>query len=259
MASPSSATSQAFRNDLKAWGRICDDICIWYYNVNFYDYHLPNPNLHVLESNMRFFVANGVRGVYMQAAYTSQGTEFSELRNYVTFRLLWNPKLNGQQLIDEFITLHYGKAAEPIRRHINLFYKHVAARGIDEPFSAKWKQLQYNKSLAKASLEAFEQATRLADNDAVLRRVEKASICAYRMAIEDVYTWDDKKGPLPSGIAQRTRSYVKRLFELCDKYGVTNFTESLTIEPVDYGDGRKWPGWRPILRKRFGLKEGESL
>ena len=70
---------------------------------------------------------------------------------------------------------------------------------------------------------------RLADDDAVRARVEKASICAYRLAIDDACTWDDKNGPLSPEIASRTRPYAKRLFELCDKYGVTNFTESLTI------------------------------
>jgi len=257
MADPSSKSSEAFRRDLKAWGRICDDICIWYYNCNFYDYHLPNPNLRVLESNIRFFVANGVRGVFMQAAYTSIGTEFSDLRNYVTSRLLWNPQLSGKQLMDEFIDLHYRKAAGPIRWHINLYHRHVAAKGIDVPFSAKWKHLRYNKSLAKAGLKAFTQAMRLADDDAVRARVEKASICAYRMAIEDAYTWDLKSGPLPEEIAKRTRPYVKRIFELCDKYGVTHFTEGLTIGPRT--GSRPFPGYRAHFRELFGLKDGESF
>ena len=104
--------------------------------------------------------------------------------------------------------------------------------------------------------KAFAEAMLLADDDAVRARVEKASICAYRMAIEDVYTWDDKKGPLPPEIAQRTRPYVKRMFELCDKYGVTHFTEGLTIGPRT---DRPFPGYRSIFRKRFGLKEGESF
>ena len=88
IADPTSQRNTAFREDLQAWGRVCNDICVWYYNVNFYDYHLPNPNLRVIGPNLRFFVANNVRGVYMQAAYTSLGTEFSDLRNYVTNRLL---------------------------------------------------------------------------------------------------------------------------------------------------------------------------
>ncbi len=258
IADPQSQRNAAFRECLEAWGRICDDICIWYYNVNFYDYHLPNPNLRVLGPNVRFFVANGVRGILMQAAYTSIGTEFSDLRNYVTSMLLWNPELSGEQLIDEFLDLHYGKAAPPIRRFIDLTHDTVEAKGLDTPFGGKWEQFGIDDSIVKAGLEAFDEALGLTDDEILRARVEKASICAYRMAIEDAYTWDDKKGPLPPDIAARTRPYVRRLFELCDKYGVTNMTEGLTIDRRQDAN-RPFPGYRRILRERFGLEEGEPF
>ena len=258
IADPGSQRNAAFREDLKAWGRVCDDICIWYYNVNFYDYHLPNPNLRVLEPNIRFFVANGVRGMLMQAAYTSLGTEFSDLRNYVTCKLLWNPQLSGQQLIDEFLDLHYREAAPPIRRFINLIHDTCEAKGLDTPFGGKWEQFGIDDSIARAGLEAFDEALRLAGDDVTRARVEKASICAYRMAIEDAYTWDIKTGRLPEEIARRTRPYVERMFTLCDKYSVTNFTEGLTIDKRQ-DPNRPFPGYRVHFNKLFGLKPGESF
>ena len=258
IADTSSKRNAAFREDLKAWGRVCDDICVWYYNVNFYDYHLPNPNLRVLEPNIRFFVANGVRGILMQAAYTSLGTEFSDLRNYVTCRLLWDPQLSGQELIDEFLDLHYGKAAPPIRRFINRVHDTCEGKGLDTPFDGKWAQFGIDDSVVAAGLEAFEEALRLADDDATRARVEKASICACRMAIQDAYTWDIKTGPLPEEIAGRTRPHVERMFKLCDKYGVTNFTEGLTIDKRQ-DPNRPFPGYRVHFNKLFGLPDGESF
>ena len=70
----------AFADDLRGWARICEDISIWTYNTNFRNYLLPCPNLRVIEPNIRFFVANNVRGIYMQGAYHAMGAEFSELR-----------------------------------------------------------------------------------------------------------------------------------------------------------------------------------
>jgi len=257
---PNCKRNLAFANDLVGWGKICDDIAVWYYNVNFGNYLIPMPTMRVIEPNIRFFVANGVRGVFMQAAYTTIGAEFSDLRNYLTSRLLWDPNLSGEALIDEFLQLHYGRAAPPIRRFINLLHDNAEAKGIggDRNYNGSCKDWGLDEAMVKAALAAFDEAMRLADDDAVRARVEKASICAYRMASDDAITWDDKKGPLPPDIASRTRPYVKHLFELCDKYGVTNFTESLTIDkrqdPV-----RPFRGWRPILRDRFGLQEGESF
>ena len=257
---PNCMRNVSFYKDLTAWGRICNDIGIWYYNVNFSNYLMPMPTMRVIEPNIRFFVSSGARGIFMQAAYTSIGGEFSDLRNYLTSRLLWNPNLSGRTLIDEFLELHYGKAAGPIRRFVNLLHDNAEAKGIgvDRNYDGNCRDWGLDESMAKAGLEAFAEAMRLADDDAVRARVEKASICAYRMAMEDAYTWDDTKGPLPPEIARRTQPYVRHLFELCDKYGITNFTEGQTIGPRSHSRG-DFIGWRAILRKRFRLKEGESF
>ena len=74
------------------------------------------PNMDAIADNIRYFVAHGAKGIFMQAAGNSTGAELSDLRNYVMANLLWDPNRNGQQLCDEFLDLHYGKAAPPIRR-----------------------------------------------------------------------------------------------------------------------------------------------
>ena len=39
-------------------------------------------NLRVIEPNIRYFVAHGAKGVFMQAAGNATGAELSDLRNY---------------------------------------------------------------------------------------------------------------------------------------------------------------------------------
>ncbi len=100
------------------WGKICDQIYIWNYNTNFSNYLLPLPNLHVIGPNLRYFVSNHAKGAFMQAAGNANGAEMSELRAYLMAQLLWDPSRDDQRIIDEFLDLHYGRAAGPIREYL---------------------------------------------------------------------------------------------------------------------------------------------
>jgi len=69
----------------------------------------------------------------------------------------------------------------------------------------------------------------LAENETVRARVEKASICAYRAAIEPIWYIKDKSSVAPA-LAKRMRPPVKHFLELCNKYGVTHASERSRIE-----------------------------
>jgi len=256
ISDPASKRNRRFCADLQSWRKLCDDICIWNYNTNFRNYLLPCPNLRVIEPNIRFFVANNARGIFMQGAGNARGAEMSDLRNYVTSRLLWNPNLSGQLLIDEFLDLHYGKAADPIRRFINLVHDNAEAKGIERNCFGSAKDYGIDESIATRGLEAFAEALRLAEDDAVRARVEKASVCAYRAAVEDGWVWIMRhqkqvaqgKARMPAELVRTTRPHLKRLHELCTRYGVTRWSEGCSIT-------RAWGLWRHA----YGLKKGEAF
>ena len=73
---PNCPKNVQFCNDLKGWRRLTEHISIWNYNVNFKNYLLPCPNLRVIEPNIRFFAANHVTGVFMQAAGNAVSATF---------------------------------------------------------------------------------------------------------------------------------------------------------------------------------------
>lgn len=251
---PASELNRAFRDDLEAWSRVTDNIHIWSYNANFRNYLAPLPNLHTLEPNIRFFVANHARGIYFEAAH-ALGSSFCDLRNYVTCRLQWDPTLSGRALIDEFLDLHYGRAAGPIRGFLNLVHENAIAMKVEAScLSPRTDAFGVDARIAKAGLEAFDEAMRLADDDAVLARVEKASICAVRAAVEDAWLWvranESRLGTemIPPDIARRTRPHLQRLFELCRRHGVTHWWGMMTVGEA-----------RDRLRLAFGLAEGEDF
>jgi hypothetical protein len=246
ISDPKCQLNVQFCKDMDEWGKLTKNIFIWNYNTNFSNYLLPCPNLRVIEPNLRYFVDHGAKGVFMQAAGNTTGAELSDLRNYVLANLLWNPGRNGRQLADEFLDLHYGKAAPPIRRFINQYHDHCEAKGIHRNCFGRAADYAIDASIAQAALDAFTEALALADGDAVKARVEKASICAYRAAIEPACELDGKV--LEPAQAQKLRPMVKRLAELCDKYKVPLAAEVITLDQA-----------KQLLRKNLGLKPGEEF
>ena len=245
-----------FRRDLEGWGRITKHVNLWYYNTKFGTFLLPIPNIRVLEPNIRFFAANNIKGIFMQGAYNALGANLPDLRNYMTSRLLWDPNQSGQGLMEEFLDLHYGKAAPPIRRYINALHDSTEAKGIQEAWWGRAKDYGIDESVVQAGLAAFAQAMQLAENDVVRDRVEKLSICAHMAALEEALTWvwyvpgsyphAGKGPPVPPDVARRTRPHFRKFFELCKKHGVTKWGQR---ETIDHMNG--------FFNGNFGLKADE--
>jgi hypothetical protein len=121
--------NKKFRDDIVGWSKICNRLYIWDYTTNFRHYIMPHPNLRVLGPNVKFFVDHNVKGIFEQGAYTSNGAEMAELRAWVLAKLLWNPSLDGQKLIDEFIAGYYGPAGHHIKEYLQIIHDAVEASG----------------------------------------------------------------------------------------------------------------------------------
>ena len=216
-----------FREDLAGWAELTDNIAIWHYNVNFRNYLVPCPNLFNLERNVRFFVENDAKGIFMQCAGNTTGAEFSDLRNYVICNLLWDPTRSGEQLMEEFVRLHYGRAAPPVRRFIDRV--HTAARdsGKHRHCFGMARHYGLTAELGHLGLKDFEEAMALAESDAVRNRVEKLSIAAWRLVIEELAEVMVDGGDLPEEAKARLRPLAKKCFDLCRKHNVKMISEGL--------------------------------
>jgi len=237
--------NKEFCKDLIGWGKICDDVCIWTYNTNFHNYLLPCPNLRNIEPNIRLFVKHGVKGVFMQGPGNAAGGDFSGLRNYITSRLLWDPDLSGEALMDEFLRLHYAEAAPPIRRFLDLLCDNARGKGVDANCFAHARDYAIDEAIGRAALAAMDEAAALAKSDAVRLRVEKASIWALRAAVGDLpkrlsagmrdqwnrgeITLDDFPTMKPDEIAEKG-PHMRKLLALCKKHGVDRWSEGWSLE-----------------------------
>jgi hypothetical protein len=212
---PDCERNRAFCNDMNEWGKICDDIWVWNYNTDFHAYDLPFPNLRVIGPNVRYFLRNNVKGVFMQANGNGNSGELCDLRNYLIARMLWNPDLDDKATREEFVRLHYKGAAQPILDYIEMLHDNAEKAGVHPGCFPSAKDVGLNPEIARKAMGYFKQALELADDQTVRARVGKASICAYRAMIE-------AGGPMENA---KREALIDEYIMLCKRHNMTRAAE----------------------------------
>lgn len=109
-----------FMKYIREWSAIAKRLYIWDYIVGFTNYLAPFPNFDVLAQNLRTFRQYNAIGVFEEGQYQSYYSQFSELRQWVIAKLLWNPDQDVNALVRQFIYDYYGSAANEILQYYNL-------------------------------------------------------------------------------------------------------------------------------------------
>lgn len=184
-----------FQAAMRGWAAIGAKVNIWDYTVNFSHYLLPMPNWQVVAPAIRFYLENSATGVMLQGNYQSSGTSDGPLRAWAWGKQLWDPSLDTQALLRDFVFGFFGAAAEPIWEYEMLLWKlwddnHTGA------LKAIAGGIRYAPSASVFSPTFLEQADRLfarareLANDGPLelqRRVELAALpLAYTRLSQDI-------------------------------------------------------------------------
>lgn len=236
--------SKRYRDAIIGWSKICDNLSIWDYFVNFSHYSAPMPNMDVLQPSVDFYLSHNVTGIMMQAAYQGNGSEFGPLRSWVMAKVLWDPSLKVPDLVDDFICGYYGRAAGDIRDYWNLLYA-TKARHMDT-MAAPPEGIRYSMTSPFLSKEFLNKTTQIFANaeqncptGEAHRRVELAKLpILYVKLMQGPDAWSDQYGDV--------------------------FAEFETIarrEKIDYlREGgpdleEKLKGWRDSVRVKQSLRE----
>ncbi|MDD4871090.1 MAG: DUF4838 domain-containing protein [Kiritimatiellae bacterium] len=127
-----SKENASFVHDLEEWSKIAGgNVFAWDYVTDFTSYMLPHPNLRVLAPNIRFFVKNGATGLFEQGDALCSAGDFVRLRHWLISHLLWNPDLDENRLIDDFLTGYYGeKTGMALKRYLTFIHDRAEASGV---------------------------------------------------------------------------------------------------------------------------------
>jgi len=220
--------------DLTAWQGLTRQLFIWNYNTVFPDYMLPCPNLYNVEPNVRLFAEVGSPGAFMQCCAESEGTDLHELRNYLICNLMWDPTRSQEKLIDEFLTLHYGPAADTMRKWIALTHDRKRLRDFHcHPFGGP-QMYGITPELGKKGIKLLDDAIAATDDPAIKERLERVLVAPLRATIWEAIAIQRENKDKPAAELKKLdpqravalRPNVERFYRICDKFGVTHVGEA---------------------------------
>ena len=163
------AVNTDFIDDLYAWSRLTEHIYIWDYVTDFVEYHTPYPNFRVLGSNIRTFGENGVVGLMEEGSHDSPWSEFSELRQWILAKLLWNPDENVDVLAREFCMDYYGNAGTDIFD----YWESIQDQVTDDThihFNSRSRDMCYSDEFIEEWVLKLEDTAKRCENDSIVNR-----------------------------------------------------------------------------------------
>lgn len=175
--------NRTFVDDLAGWAKLTDNYYLFDYTANFDHYVMPQPNLRVLRPNYRLYVKNNVRGIFA-LGNPGKGTELAELRAYLLARLMWNPDVDIQKDIDEYMEALYGKAAEPIKQYFALMHDKVEKDNIHCGISISPMAPHLTMEMIDKAKVYFDEAERVAETEEIRESVRCARLPIQHIELE---------------------------------------------------------------------------
>ena len=124
-----------FLDEIKRWGKLTDYIFVWHYITNFSNYLAPFPDIYQVSDDIRFLSKiPQVKGIFLQGAYNTNGSELADLRIYLFSKLLWNPNISVDKQIKKFF-YYYGCNPDIMVSYVDKLYGYLKEKG----FSLKVK------------------------------------------------------------------------------------------------------------------------
>lgn len=210
---------RSFTEDLAGWSEICNQLYIWDYTANFANYLQPFPDFGVLQENIRFLIQNHVRGIF-EEGNNAEGESggLNRLRQYLLAQLLWNPDIDRQICMQEFLIGYYGLSAPWIGQWVEACQSRITP-GIHMGIYDSPDAIYLDNTLLKEGDRIFDCAEAAADNEEILSRVRTA-----RLAIRYV-----RLLRIPADAPDREQQ-IRAFFKDVREAGITQIREWTPLE-----------------------------
>ena len=196
--------------DLEDWSKLTKNIYIWDYIVNYSNYMAPFPNFNVLGPNLKTFAEHGAVEVYEEAQGGSLGNAFEEMKCWVLAQLMWNPDLDTDELVSQFVNDYYGDAAADILDYYNLCHALITEDTHMRCSSAPTKT-PFTDAFVEKAYKVLNRALGKANNEITRERVLKVMLqpMALECARQPQKFYEDGKWPWFKSQLLKYKSYYK--------------------------------------------------
>lgn len=218
--------NKAFVENLANWAKITNNLYIWHYNTSFIHYLNPFPDFRQLADSAKLYKRTGVKGIFWEGNYSAGGGgEFAELRAYLLAKITWNPNVDYQTVMNDFIDGYYGAAGKYIRKYVQLLEDKVTKENIHIKVLQAGPNDAYLISDVVTEADALlAKAESVADSPEVLDRVQHAKLPIEYVKLMQPIMRKETAGKEPDLLKS-----LDALVEKCKHYGITNISEAESL------------------------------
>lgn len=179
-------------------------VCVWMYQCFPWENGqqqgfkaFPSWHAHTIDRQIKMFAADGVRGVFVCGQVTFY------IDGYLTMKLMDDPTLDVDAVLDEFFARFYGAAAKPMKQLYLAIektymgtenYPEAVREGRVAPHQNEemaWKLLGTTERMAQFAA-LLDQAKAASDTDASKRHVAAYEKDVWRHMLDGKQRWDTK-------------------------------------------------------------------
>ena len=212
--------NESFINDISQWSKLTSSISIWDYVVSFRQYLLPFPNIKILQKNIQTYRKYKACGVMNEGVYNTPGGDFYELRAYLLAKLLWNPDIDVDAVVDDFMKGYYQNAAPFMKSYYELV-QNLATQDIHFRHTFNDAKKVYSSDFISSSLSLLTKAEKAANSDVVRERVQRQ-----KMVIAFMHCKKNPEQAIQDGSFELVMNMSKKL-------GMTKFSEYGENKSID--------------------------
>ena len=234
---------------MEGWAKAADYMSIWYYVANYTNFLIPHPSFHDMEKNIRCFAKNKPFSIFVQGdCDTGDNGDFVQMRIWILSKLLWNPELDVNKLINEFLEGYYGaEASVSIRKYLDMITVAGAKAKItitgNEYNTSKWLNSEKINEAMGLMETALHEAETSSDPNHAKRVLRSKLSIDYAFLL---YPGNEKAKQMPIvskySKKQTVREFCSKTINKTKSYKIRNYREAMNFSMLEY-----------ILKRRYGL------
>jgi hypothetical protein len=157
---------------------------VWHYVSNFGNQMTPHPTFMTYKDDINYYIKNRAVGMFLEGDSHTDLMDFGQMRVWVLGHLLWDPSLDQETLMMDFLNGYYGAAGIHLRQYLQFIHDTFQKSG--KTVSCFTKKSVHWLSIAdiiKAE-KFFDSALKAVESDEVLtERVRRSRISLYNAAL----------------------------------------------------------------------------
>ena len=115
-----SDTNQSYAKNVSSWYAVSSNVYVWVYGTNFKYYLYPYNTWSTMVETYRYLKECGVKYVWAQGQERNQSTAFSDLKDYIDSKFLFDINADYDKVLDTYFDNYYLDASAEMRSLFHL-------------------------------------------------------------------------------------------------------------------------------------------